>query len=374
MAGDLHRNARALRQVSALAGAGWTVHVVSLAPAGALRSNLPEGVTNSTIDLPHTGGPRYFARLRRRFKRELAGLSAALFHASDLYVLAATASRARESSAPYTYDARELYTHVAATVGRPHVRAAWHLVESRFIRGAARTWTVSDSIADRLRGSYGIARPTVQMNAPAYSGPPAPGDYLRTESGLSPETAIVLHLGQLRRDRGAEMLIRAMASWPDDAPRAALVFLGYGPEERTFRELTTTLGAEGRVRFLPPVPPARVLGVAAGADCGVTLLEPTCLNHRFALPNKLFDYLAAGLPVVASDLPECAALIERFECGVVADPLSEDSVRGALVKAVSGNADTERWRRNATAAAETLDWNAVSETFCAQVAELIPRK
>ncbi len=366
MAGDVHRNARALRQLGALANSGLSVTVVCL-PGTDIESTLPAGVRIVPVTVPGSGGPRFFRALHQAFSRALSGTPARLYHASDLYVLAAVHAAAGQGS--YTYDARELYTHVSATVGRPHVRWMWGLVERRHIRQAAQVWTVSGSIAEHLETAYKMPRPLVQFNAPAYR-PVVPADRLRTELGIGKDTPVILHVGQLRKDRGAEQLIGAMALWrPSDPRDTRLVFLGYGPERARLQANTLVQGLQDRVHFMDALAPAELLGVVAEADVGVTLLQPTCLNHRYALPNKLFDYLAAGLPVVASDLIETRKMISDYECGWTVDPGNKVSIRDTLSAAVRHRHETLRC--NATAAAETLDWNKASPAFVARLTDLI---
>jgi glycosyltransferase involved in cell wall biosynthesis len=319
------------------------------------------------VTVPGSGGPRFFRALHTAFSQVLSVMPASLYHASDLYVFAAV--HAAAGARPYTYDARELYTHVSATVGRPHVRWLWGLVERRHIRQASQVWTVSNSIAEHLSQTYRIPRPVVQMNAPEYR-PVAAGNHLRSSLGLGKETPVILHIGQLRKDRGAEELIGAMALWrPSDPQDARLVFLGYGPERARLAANAKTAGLQDRVHFLDAVPPAELPGVVAEANVGVTLLQPTCLNHRYALPNKLFDYLAAGLPVVASDLVETGKIIADYQCGWTVDPSSKVGIRDALSEATRHR--HEALRCNATAAAETLDWNKASPAFAARMTELI---
>lgn len=369
MAGDVHRNARALRQLSALSDAGLTVEVVSL-PGSDILSALPATVRHRPLEIPGQRGARFFLALHRGFLRELQQIDARLYHASDLYVLPAVRRAAEARSAPYTYDARELYAHVSATVGRPHVRLLWRQVERRHIRGASQVWTVSDSIADHLPKSHGIPRPHVQLNAPALAAAP-PGTWLRDSLSVSTETPLLLHLGQLRKDRGAEELVHAMAAWREQDPAdARLVFLGYGPDRGRLEGLVADRGLEHRVHFLDAVPPSQLPSITAEADLGVTLLQPTCLNHQFALPNKLFSYLAAGVPVVASDLLECRRIVQDYDCGWTVDPSNVSEIRDALAHGLRNAAAK---RRNALTAGETLDWKKTSESFSNRMFEIIER-
>jgi glycosyltransferase involved in cell wall biosynthesis len=365
MTGDVHRNTRALRQLDALCGAGLTVTLLAFPPT-TLRTTLPHGVDPVYVPDPGGRGPRRFHSIHRAMTRALRSVDAAVFHASDLYVLRAVRSAAVGSRAPFTYDARELYAHVAATAGRPLVSRYWRAFEAAPARQAAVVWTVSDAIADHLARAYGITRPTVLLNAPV-AGPVRPDPYLRGATGLEADTPLFVHLGQVRRGRGGEALVRAFAR----VPGVALAFVGYGPEMPALERLASGLGAAGRIFFLDPVPPGRIRAVVAAADVGVTLLEDSCLNHRYALPNKLFDYLAAGLPVLASRLPELGRIVEGHDVGLTVDP--GDS--GALVEAVrrmgSDAAQRVRWARNALAAAETFDWAKASDRFTSPFRSLV---
>ncbi len=365
MTGDVHRNTRALRQLGALSDAGFSIALVAFPPT-TIRIPLPDRVEPVYVPRPEGSGPRWFLAVHRAFVGALRPLDAAVYHASDLYALRAVRGAARRHGVPYTYDARELYAHVASTAGRPAVSRFWKAFEAGPARGASAVWTVSDAIADHLAGAYGIPRPDVLLNAPPV-GPTLPDPLLRTLAGLPPSMPLFVHLGQMRTGRGGEALVRAFAR----TPGVGLVFLGYGAARQDLQRLTAALGAEDRVHFVDPVPPDRIRSVLVAADAGVSLLEDTCLNHRFALPNKLFDYLAAGLPVLASRLPEIDRIVRGHDVGLTVDPGDLDQLSGALRRMRDDGAARERWSRNAGAAAETFDWAKASERFTTPFRNLI---
>jgi glycosyltransferase involved in cell wall biosynthesis len=360
LTGDFHRNARALKQVRALAADGYSVRVVGLegdAPAAAL----PPGVDVRLIERPEGSGPAWFLNVHRAFSAALSGADARCFHASDLYALASCSSRARVSGARLTYDARELYTAVASVQNRPLARAFWGWLERRHIRRADAVFTVSGTIADELARRYGIERPLLVPNVPdAASRRPGPGlrSILRAaDVEIGDKEPIVLHLGQMRADRGCDVLIEAFGR---ETP-GRLVFLGYGPEEARLRRMAEGSAASERIHFLPPVDPDRVHAAARDASVGVTLLQDSCLNHRYALPNKLFDYIHAGVPVLAARLPEIRRVVEGGGIGLTVDPGDPlqvaETMRGMLV-------DENRraaWIEAAGRAAETFSWHAASE-------------
>ena len=111
---------------------------------------------------------------------------------------------------------------------------------------------------------------------------------------------------------------------------AVLIFLGDGPLKESLVQEVQTLNVAERVLFLDPVPPDTLLETTASADIGVSLLEDTCLNHRYALPNKLFEYLMAGIPVLTSELPEMENVVLGSNVGRVVRPENPQEVAGAL--------------------------------------------
>lgn len=345
LTGDPRTNSRALRQLRVLAEAGLAVEAVGFGGGDG-----PEGfpAALSLLTQPTGAGPGYFWRVHRRLSGRIP--AARVYHASDLYVLPALARAARRHGGRLVFDARELYPHVASTRGRPWVSAFWRRLQHRYIRRADHVFTVSGRIADHLADAHGIPRPTLLPNVPPPEAVPRT-ETLRRHAGLGPEAVIVLHQGQMRADRGCHVLVEAVAR----VPEAHLVFLGGGPEQPALAARAEALGLADRVRFVPSVPPDALLAVTAGADVGVTLLEDTCLNHRYALPNKLFEYLAAGVPVLGSDLPEVRDVVTGHDVGLVADAADPAAVAEALGRMVRDAAARARWAANAPAVFRTYD-------------------
>jgi len=381
MTGDLYRNVRALKQVTSLAARGHTVTVLALAGT-APPLPLPAGVRVRTMPFPAGSGPNWFLDVHRGMHDMLTMLAPRHVHASDLYVLPASSRRARRSGIPLTYDARELYPHVASTVRKPWATWFWRLVEGRFIGQAETVFTVSGRIADHMARVYRIERPRVIYNAPDFAreqagpeqagpeqagpeqavGPAddtgqktAPGD-IRSVVGLGKSVPLVVHVGQIREGRGVDRLVRALTSMPS----VHVVLLGYGPQLDAMMRLATSEGTAGRLHLLHPVSPWDVPRFIATATVGVTLLDDSCLNHRYALPNKLFDYFAAGLPVVASDLPEIRDVLNRFGAGLTV-PRGENMLGRTIMNAIQAS---ERLGSGSRAASSEMNWRAVEPAFC----------
>ena len=208
LTGDVRRNSRALKQLRALAALGATVEVLTFGPP-ADDPSLEEGLRLRVLHRPPGSGPRFFARTHRLFAQTARQIPARVYHASDLYALPALHAAAQRHGGRLVYDARELYPFVASTARRPWARGFWRFVEGRHIRHADAVFTVSDSIADRLAQTYGMARPTVLHNAPPYRAVASSG-YLRAQTGVAPDTVVLLHQGQIQRGRGGALLADAM--------------------------------------------------------------------------------------------------------------------------------------------------------------------
>jgi glycosyltransferase involved in cell wall biosynthesis len=155
---------------------------------------------------------------------------------------------------------------------------------------------------------------------------------------------MVLYQGGVGPSRNLEPVIRAMAV----VPRAVFVIRGpgidfYGPQ---YLRLATEVGAEGRVYCLPAVPSARVVAEARAADVGLwTLLGNAGLNFRYSLPNKVFEYLAAGIPLLGADLPEVRKIVNGYRVGVCFDPDDPNSIAAAINRL----AEDEGYRRSCQA-------------------------
>lgn len=254
------------------------------------------------------------------------------FHAHDLPALPA-ALRARElNGGVVVYDSHEIFVESGRNALRPaSVRRSMRFVERKLAAGAAALVTVNDSLAELLGRELAVPRVIVVRNCPARWTPPDPPERrFHAALGLPAGTRVVLYHGGLVRERGIEQLLAAVPALPADA---VVVLLGYGPLRDTLAEQSRSAGMAGRVHVLDAVPPAELLAWVAGADVGVVAIQPTTLNHRLSTPNKLFETLAAGVPVVASDFPAMRAIViddPDGPLGAVCDPTDPAALASAI--------------------------------------------
>jgi len=285
------------------------------------------------------------------FVRGLRALRPDVVHAHDAAMLLPGIVGARLTGARLVYDSHELATSV------PYRERAWAwfvaTIERIVVPRCVAVITVSDGIARRLQARYRLAgEPTVVRNVSELAIAGAGG--LRRRMGLDEHASLVLHQGAPAPARGCEVLIEALTRLEG----VHLAFLGdpesgYGEQ---LRAAVAQAGVEDRVAMLASVPLSGLLANTAEADVGVTLLQDTCENHLLALPNKLFEYIAAGVPVVASALPETQRLVDSTGTGWCTTPDDPDAVAHALRLALDARDDPALADRLREAARE-LCWS-----------------
>ncbi|HET6566779.1 MAG TPA: glycosyltransferase family 4 protein [Rhodothermales bacterium] len=364
LTGDVRQNSRAIRQIDALIELGCQVDVLTFGPG--VQEPWRSGVRLHVLPEPSSRGPVFFARVDGVFRRAARAIPARVYHASDLFILPALSTAARAHEGRLVYDSRELYPYVGATAGKPWSRLFWRMIEHRYIRRTDAVFTVSQSIADWLKAHYGIREPVLVYNVPVQRHVSSTR-VLREQFHIPEGRPIILYQGYLKRGRGCTLLLDAMA----DVPDAVLVFMGAGEMESELRERVRAQQLEERVFFLGMAPPDRLLSVTASADVGACLVEDLSLSLRYALPNKLFEYLAAGLPVIGSTLPEIRRVIDMHDVGCVVDPTHRSELVRTLRHMVSDDAARARWSANTERVFETYSWEASARRFKAVYRSLL---
>ena len=234
----------------------------------------------------------------------------------------------------------ELYTD------RPGVplKRFWDVLERRLIFRADLVCTCEPNRSRVLQERYGLREtPMSVLNVPKRQAPPLGRDIIQNDLRQRGITGakVVYYQGWISKARCADRLVEAMRHVPD--PHAVLFFVG--PIEAPFRdellEQARALGLEGRVIFRGMVPSEELLDYAASADIGMQIQLDDGLNHYYCAPGKLFQYLAVGLPVIASNFPGMIDIVEKNEVGLCVDPEDTESIGKAIARML----DDDRLRR-----------------------------
>jgi glycosyltransferase involved in cell wall biosynthesis len=280
----------------------------------------------------------------------------------------------RRDMAPVIYDARDIYVDAANIARLPGpARRLFAQVERRWARRASRVATVNDPYADVMEQRFGVPRPLIVMNCSYRRDEPAvPPRLFHERLGLDRDTRVVLYQGGFSRDRGIEQLIEGLPLYPDGT---ALVLLGYGSLQAELERRAAEPGLAGRLFVVPAVAPTDLLDWVGSADVVAMPIQPSTLNHRLTTPNKLFEAMAVGVPVVASDLPGMAGIVRDTGCGVLCDPTSPAAI-AAAIRSILDAPEPERlaFRQRSLAAAHgRYSWEAQAKTLIAEFGRLTGR-
>lgn len=273
-----------------------------------------------------------------------------LIHAHDLTTLLATKWVKRLTGSAVVYDSHELFLHRNTGAKRRWLNHAfWSIIERRCAtRAGSRTGidgfiTVNNAIAAHLNEQYrGLPPAVIVRNATIRSEAPVHDDgRLHNAAGLDRSKRILLFQGSIAPQRGLETIVQSGARLPSEW---AIVIMGWGAYRSELEAIARRSDRDGsRVRFIGPAPMHELRAWTAGATIGVIPYENTCLNHRYCSPNKLWEYPAAGVPVLVSPFLELRRAVETYGIGrLLPDPFSPDDVARAI--ASLGDDQLERMR------------------------------
>jgi len=229
----------------------------------------------------------------------------------------------RLTGAKLIYDPHELESEANGLHGLRKILTK--RVERALVGAADHCIFVGRAIEEWYAREYQLANTTVLYNCPAHTEV-APSGCFRKAFAVSPEKAVFLYQGLLGEGRGIRLLVEAFAPL---AQHAELVIMGYGPLETWVREQAER---HPNVHFHPAVAPDRLLDYTAGADFGLSVIEPTSVSYDYCMPNKLFEYVMARIPVLVSPTIEQRKFVETLGVGEVAMAVTAEGVRDAALR------------------------------------------
>jgi len=270
-----------------------------------------------------------------------------IFVANDLDTLPANFLASKIRRKPLVYDSHEYFTEVPELIGRPAVRAIWKWLENMLVPKVNAAYTVCDSIAEVYRDLYKVDFKVVR-NLPVRSQI----ENMELQVEKNQLSKIILYQGALNMGRGLEAVIRSMQFIED----AVLWIAGEGDITDQLKLEVADLKLEAKVQFLGRLPLKELSLVTQEADLGISLEEDLGLNYRFALPNKLFDYIQAGIPVLVSNLPEMRQIVKQYGIGTIAETHQRKELAATIKSALFDVEKRDEWLKNLPKAAEELCW------------------
>jgi glycosyltransferase involved in cell wall biosynthesis len=283
-----------------------------------------------------------------------------LFHncnllvSNDLDTLLACFLVSKMKNVALVYDSHEYFTGVPEIQDRPVVKWVWKRIEKFIFPHLSYVMTVSDSIAVQYEKEYGI-RPLTIRNCAVRPKDiiPFPREELCIPAG---HLLLILQGTGINRDRGGEELIDALSL----IENVSLIIVGSGDLLDLLKEKVLKMRLDGRVKFYPKCSWETLMRYTKSADAGLSLDKNTSVNHEFSLPNKVFDYIGAGLPVIASDLFEIRKILTEHNCGILIPEVTAEEISKAIARLTDDRSLLVELKKNALIASESLNWDRES--------------
>nr|WP_321357277.1 glycosyltransferase [uncultured Draconibacterium sp.] len=296
-------------------------------------------------------GACFYAEYNFRLFLLLLFRKADVLLANDLDALAANYLASKIKRTELVYDSHEYFTEVPELIGRPRIKHIWEWLESKMLPNLKHCYTVCDSIAAVYHKKYGVPFRVVR-NIPASKNTVQSNEKENQQK-------IILYQGAVNIGRGLEQAIKAMHF----IEGAQIVIAGDGDIKEQLEELVRTEKLEDKVHFTGRLSIEELAKLTPTADVGLSIEEDLGLNYRFALPNKLFDYIRAGVPVLISDLPEMKAIVEKYNIGAISNSHDPKELADAINEALNNSAKRKTWKTNLVQASKELTWENEAEVL-----------
>jgi glycosyltransferase involved in cell wall biosynthesis len=290
------------------------------------------------------------------FSKTAARFSPDVFVAHDLPMLPVAHFACQSCSTKLVYDSHELYSEQEFSMRE---KQRWVEIEAKYIGGCDAVITINPSIARELERRYGIEDVNVIYNADRTVDLPINRHLFHRAFGMDPKQKILLFQGGLSAGRNLEVLVEAMQLVQN--PNLNLVILGDGQLGISLRKKVTALKLAARVHLHPAVPQSELVAFSSSADAGIIPYQATCLNNYYCTPNKLFEFIAAGLPILASDLPELRRMVQSQDIGLTGGMSSPETTAQLIDEFFSDDHRLTRWQQRVAEARKIVCWENEGE-------------
>lgn len=218
------------------------------------------------------------------------------------------------------YDSHELFPEVPELVNRPLVKKTWEKLESFLLPKIKNSYTVCDSIKNYYNKKHKTNFITIK-NLPLQKSIQPENELLQTKGKNT-----IIYQGALNVGRGLDLMIETM-TYMDDT---LLVIIGDGDISHQLKHKAQELSLEKKVIFMGKIAPKKLATITPNANVGISFEEDLGLNYRFALPNKIFDYIQAEVPILVSNLPEMKQVVNEFNVGEVLTSRKPEQIANQL--------------------------------------------
>lgn len=274
-----------------------------------------------------------------------------LLWSNDLDTLPANYLVSKIKGLKLVYDSHEYFTEVPELVTRPKVQKIWQNIEQWIFPNLKNVITVSQQIADEYTKKYNVDV-TVIRNLPIKATIFYPVKNIKKEG-----SKLIIYQGSVNVNRGIEPLVEAMQF----IENAQLYIIGDGDVFENIVAKVLDLKLQNKVTLLGKIPFEQLPNFTHQADLGVSLEENVGLNYKYALPNKLFDYINAGVPVLTSNLPEMEAVVAKYYVGETISTFTATTIAEKINGLLNDNEKLSLYAANCLKVKEKLCWENEEE-------------
>lgn len=301
---------RVQKQMKSLRKFGFETEVIATNLRG--NPNLNFDYPVHPIKLSNQDGMRLYLEFNRKLFAKLLKITKKgdILLANDLDSLLPNYLVGKIKNTPVVFDSHEIFSELPSLTDRKFKKKIWKTLEKAIVPKMKYFYTVSEGYADWFEKEYGN-RPEIIMNVPEINVQ----NNVALEIKL-PEInndKILIYQGAINISRGIDKMILAMQY----IENAQLWIIGNGPKKEEVQKLANELNLNQKVKFLGVVPPEQLKLITPMADLGFSLEEDLGISYKYALPNKIFDYMHAGIPVLGTNLPDIQKTIEKYRTGRV---------------------------------------------------------
>ncbi|TAL61924.1 MAG: glycosyltransferase [Bacteroidetes bacterium] len=296
-------------------------------------------------------GPLFYAEYNLRLFFYLLFHRTDVLVANDLDTLLANYCAAKIKGDKLVHDSHEYYTGVPELEGRPFVKKIWKSIEKYIFPKLKAIYTVNDSIAKLYKDEYAVDVKVVR-NFPILIERNDRKPKTKKELNLPEDKKIILYQGSVNVDRGLLEAIEAMQFVND----AILLIVGDGDILKEVKAKTLQLNMDEKVVFRKKAPFEELWNYTSHADIGISLDKDNNINYRYSLPNKIFDFVHAGVPVLASDLVEIRKIFLRFDIGKLIENHQPNHIAEKINFMLNDSEKRKCWKENCLIASRELCW------------------
>ncbi len=342
---DIVTDQRVFRIASTLQKAGYEVLIVGrITPGSPVLYNFPFHIKRFRLLI--NKGPLFYVLYNVRLLFFLLSRRFNILWSCDLDTLLPNFVVSKIRNSFLVYDSHELFTEVPELVNRRNVQKIWLSIEKLLLPHIKHSCTVSNGVAFEYKKRYGIDMVLVR-NVPFYK----PTKKVEQISS-SDKKKIVIYQGAINLNRGIEKVVLAFKY----IENAEFWIVGTGDIDHKISKLIIDEKLSDKVKMLGRIVPEKLQEITPQAHLGISLEENTNLNYYYALPNKLFDYIQARIPVLVSDFPDMAGIVKHYNIGVTTNEFNPVKLALIISKMLIDTESRVAWRRNLETAANELCW------------------